>query len=323
MVRKKHITLLLVFSCLIIATKAQLYPPGTKFHIAGLVSHSNIYPQSYLTTSIDTVTLEQKLYSRVKYPDYNQSDFFLRQETNRLYSYFRDPFSNEKEFLLFDFNTKKGDSLSITIFYTHSLGQGIKLQASSIVSIDSLLYTYYYNELNKLDSLKTFYYSGNVRIANNNDTIIKHFQTSITEKVMNVHTDFKQYFLTVTTQSILSPEDYQRIRCIEYPDGKMIKLKWWYDLVGNSFPCNYKGILGQDEITPKSIINIFPNPASNQLYITNFKGEFTILNTVGKELLTATIQNDFPVNITDIDEGVYFIQFKDQLSSTMRFSIIH
>ncbi|MBK6783094.1 MAG: T9SS type A sorting domain-containing protein [Saprospiraceae bacterium] len=62
-------------------------------------------------------------------------------------------------------------------------------------------------------------------------------------------------------------------------------------------------------------IFVFPNPASDYLYIRNeLKPEitsydYTIINTIGETVQTGTLQNENRIRIDHICSGMYFIIF--------------
>jgi hypothetical protein len=58
-------------------------------------------------------------------------------------------------------------------------------------------------------------------------------------------------------------------------------------------------------------ISIFPNPVKNNIYIKNAKGyELSIINSLGIKLFHGKINNShFVVDVSNFEEGVYYLQF--------------
>jgi sugar lactone lactonase YvrE len=66
---------------------------------------------------------------------------------------------------------------------------------------------------------------------------------------------------------------------------------------------------------------IYPNPAQNDLYITNTEGQYSIADITGKILITGRLTKDQPVSIAALQSGLYFIQVlnKQGLKTNLRF----
>lgn len=66
--------------------------------------------------------------------------------------------------------------------------------------------------------------------------------------------------------------------------------------------------------TKESILNIFPNPASNFVTIKSKKNDLNIslFNTLGIEINSFKMTNKEQIlNVSELQSGIYFIQFKD------------
>ena len=77
-------------------------------------------------------------------------------------------------------------------------------------------------------------------------------------------------------------------------------------------PCN--NITSNNELNHQEL-NIYPNPASDQINVTsNFNiTEIEIYNTIGKLIMNNFIQiRDFTINVNDLIPGVYFLKLKNE-----------
>ena len=96
--------------------------------------------------------------------------------------------------------------------------------------------------------------------------------------------------------------------------GKMIKAIY--------SPCEVTGI--QDIEKPKLLFSVFPNPANEWLTIdfpdneTN-KTLIQIFNSTGMLLIETLISQSTQINITDLPDGIYFVQFKGNPQLTIKF----
>ncbi|MDC0584744.1 T9SS type A sorting domain-containing protein [Bacteroidales bacterium] len=66
--------------------------------------------------------------------------------------------------------------------------------------------------------------------------------------------------------------------------------------------------------TSKSQLTLFPNPVKNELYIKelNYQAEYVIYNTLNARVQKGITQSG-KVNVTDLIQGVYFIQIENKL----------
>jgi len=77
-------------------------------------------------------------------------------------------------------------------------------------------------------------------------------------------------------------------------------------------PCN--NITSNNEFNQQEL-NIYPNPASDQINVTsNFNiTEIKIYNTIGKLIMDNSIQKrDFTINVNDLIPGVYFLELANE-----------
>ncbi len=294
--------------------KAQLLPVGTKLHIAEMPSYIETQYQRYTNTVIDTITINNHVYSSISYPDHHKTKIDIRIEENKLYELVN-YHTYIKDELLFDFNVELGDSIDIIIPYVLYFPYDVQ-HIPAKVKIINIAYEYYYNELNKLDSSKSFDYCGIVTIPNiigGGDTtfITQQICTTIIEKLLTVITTYGNYFLIKKLGGVAAADDHQRLRCVELPDGKMMKMKWWYDMAGNNIPCNYTFNLGNEELKSQTPIVLFPNPASNQVTIKNYSGTLTFYNQLGQYILRQTVDQETPIDIKSLPIGLYTIKLEN------------
>jgi hypothetical protein len=289
------------------SSNAQLFPVGTKLHVAQLVSSLEPQTQRYLPTIIDTGYVLGHLYTLLDYPGWNASSYILRLDSNKLYT----P-NLDDELLLFDFNAKTNDTLTIyQSYYSLPNSDGEKLGLAHI-KIDSITYEYFFNELNIRDSLKTFWYSGNLESLpwpwQEDPTLPKSFRYRITEKIIQLYTASRGSYLGVNIGPRTLSDDHERLRCVEFPDGRMIKMEWWYQMAGNTIPCDYTFNLANEELGPAPSINVFPNPADGQFTLTNYTGTVSLYNQLGQHIFTKTVDAGNPFDISNLPSGIYYLQ---------------
>jgi hypothetical protein len=301
--------------------KAQLFPAGTKLHVAQLGSYFETQHQNYLNTSVYNDTLNSKQYTFIRYPDWRASHHELRIDSNRLYQ----PYGMN-EVLLFDFNAKVNDSLTI---YQHVFNSGKPVNPSILIGparirIDSITYEYFYTEKDERDSLKKFYYSGNVTLYDSpyspGDTY--SFNFSIIEKIITIFTTGSlRSYLSFNAGPRTASDDHERLRCVEYPDGKSMKMEWWYKMAGNNYACDYRFTLGNDEIQPKPHITPYPNPASSQIILSNYSGPTTIFNHLGQQVLSTQTETGKSIDVSTYNNGLYYIKIDSH--QRIPFTVIH
>lgn len=72
----------------------------------------------------------------------------------------------------------------------------------------------------------------------------------------------------------------------------------------------------------KSAISLYPNPTSNQLNIKTVKEEmhYAIYNALGQELKSAKLSTDHSIDVSGLQNGVYFVKLKsDDAIVTKKF----
>ncbi len=83
---------------------------------------------------------------------------------------------------------------------------------------------------------------------------------------------------------------------------------------------NLRYTLNISEIEENNI-NIYPNPVDDNLYFNginfNNNSAISIYNVLGKKILEATINNDKPIDVSNLTSGLYFIKF-NTLSKTFK-----
>jgi hypothetical protein len=88
--------------------------------------------------------------------------------------------------------------------------------------------------------------------------------------------------------------------------------------------CSYILITGIDDAKTNQLLwDIYPNPASDMLHITGTSSEnfeIEIINTLGEICLTAKNQNTF--NLSQLQNGIYFIKGFDNSSTAVKKIII-
>ena len=72
----------------------------------------------------------------------------------------------------------------------------------------------------------------------------------------------------------------------------------------------------------KNYVNVFPNPATDELNIIDGQGQATIHNLLGQTVRQFSINNEqFSINVTDLPKGQYILHIKQQngIMTTKRF----
>lgn len=94
----------------------------------------------------------------------------------------------------------------------------------------------------------------------------------------------------------------------------------------NAVPDEGSIIFHKNKITANEAINnssnkfaLFPNPAKNELFITNINGidSYIITNSSGSKVQVGTVKQDY-INIEKLKSGVYMINFKSNLGDVSR-----
>lgn len=68
-------------------------------------------------------------------------------------------------------------------------------------------------------------------------------------------------------------------------------------------------------IEQKEAISIYPNPAQNSVQITAETGTYTLYNSLGIVIRIGVVQPSERINIQDLPQGQYYIQYADQKGS--------
>lgn len=83
-----------------------------------------------------------------------------------------------------------------------------------------------------------------------------------------------------------------------------------------SFSCDYKETVGINSVLQQSKIYTYPNPANSSLYIKNtIPVNFEITNIFGQTVLKSTLTENQPINISQLPNGIFFLQVQDLNSS--------
>ena len=66
-------------------------------------------------------------------------------------------------------------------------------------------------------------------------------------------------------------------------------------------------------------VNLYPNPASDKLYLEGIKEEYkiSIYNATGMMVKTITLQGDSEINISDLPAGLYLVRMGNR--HTLKF----
>ena len=115
---------------------------------------------------------------------------------------------------------------------------------------------------------------------------------------------------------------------INYGDPAFVAASGETDIDGENRIIGSRVEVGADEVFVSNLmflnnnkietkLNIYPNPASSFVTITNTKGiDFEIRDTNGKLMLTKSIQNKEDFSVIDLEvfpKGLYFINWKNDV----------
>jgi hypothetical protein len=295
--------------------KAQLFPAGTKLHIAHLTSYVETWHQHYLNTQVTPFIANGNAYTLVIHPGGSQH-YALRLVSNKLLAFNGD---GKPDQLLFDFEANIGDSLTIQQF--HFINTTSEFLGEAKVKIDSITYDYFYTEQHTKDSLKTFLYSGIIEVPlhpNNpfdTNTVPYPFKHSVTEQILTIQTSTINTYLGVNLGFKTASDDHDRLRCVEFADGKRMIMQWWYDLTGDTLACDYAYSVGLPK-TPFNAeiaqVTVYPNPSNQFIFVNGYIGQLSIYNTLGQLLVKPFSQEGVAIPIDTLQEGVYLITFPNK-----------
>ena len=71
-----------------------------------------------------------------------------------------------------------------------------------------------------------------------------------------------------------------------------------------------EGVLSTDEFNRNQNVNLFPNPSSNFVEITNIQEaqNYSIINSLGQRVLEGTVTSDNKTDIRSLNNGVYYLK---------------
>lgn len=76
--------------------------------------------------------------------------------------------------------------------------------------------------------------------------------------------------------------------------------------------------LGVNDMSNENTINIYPNPAKNQINIPNYSGKVEAFNTLGQLIKSTTIKIGEPVDISDLPQGMFIIKLKNGVTRVLK-----
>lgn len=101
---------------------------------------------------------------------------------------------------------------------------------------------------------------------------------------------------------------------------------WQADISGDGsssfFTIDYLSLEGNvltNTSYEKSQIVMYPNPSSEEIFISTYSGEIAIYDILGKKVLAKTITENQAINIATLSKGVYFLKLAGQNSIVRKF----
>jgi hypothetical protein len=226
----------------------------------------------------------------------NTDTVFVYENNNKVYYW------NNTEFkLMYDFNLNVGDTINIEIINNCDSVSPIIIDSVNIVNIDGI-------DLRKQFISFTGYSSG--------DSIISNYE--ILEFV-----GYEQNFIFAPSCIYSEAFVYTGLRCFSNENFNYKSL-WWqehYDSIACDELINETYI---NEIDKSGIINIFPNPAKDNLQITinNTKSNkitVFVYDIFGQEVSsTLLFDNKATIDVSHLQSGVYFIKINNKVSKFIK-----
>lgn len=100
------------------------------------------------------------------------------------------------------------------------------------------------------------------------------------------------------------------LRYIKFMDEENLFIEFWHNTNGplRYYLTKHRPVLGMDEQTPEQVL-IYPNPASEYLFITDLNSDVLFTNQLGQ---TITLEKSDKIPVSHLSKGMYFIQFSNQ-----------
>ena len=164
---------------------------------------------------------------------------------------------------------------------------------------------------NNIDSKKDFRPFGNFHSENNNFEVFIHaenYPIIVYGQIVSEYADFIQVFslnsdCSIAENEFIYSQNFQPLFTL--PDSSF-----------NTMVVNFQHEVSIDYLQTKPSWKVFPNPAQDQLKITdleNIAGTLSLIDLQGKTLNTYSItqKEDFNIELHQLQSGLYFIQLID------------
>ncbi|MFI5220832.1 MAG: T9SS type A sorting domain-containing protein [Bacteroidia bacterium] len=303
---KLKLLFLILYAAFSINSYSQYASIGTKWYY-GISNLSGIEGFCSYEIISDT-TVSGDIYSKVVYNNPNNSRKYsyllLKDSTKTFY------WNGTKKCLLFDTKFKKGDTLTIDAnFVFANKDSSITLP----VRIDSIYYISN-NSLNQNDSIKVFIIRNtNYPYPNSN------FGESglYVDRFIKTGSYFDRLVLSFELPSTM--DYYFYLRCFN-TFGYNYKIN-----LTKPVACDFNNTGINEMIKEKEKIEVFPNPASNELKIQTNSSEKLIallFDITGKQITDqasgVTFTNSITINLKEISNGIYFLKITNENSGLVK-----
>jgi hypothetical protein len=238
----------------------------------------------------------------------------IKQEAGKVYYYYQDRFN-----LLFDFDTKEGDTVEFTFMYK-------KYDDNSPSYKDTVLSARYRVQSITVDAqnLKTFTTKifDEDKLANYGIEILPWYY-SYTEKIglqeilgSPLNCGFIPVLDNVPHPTV---EYYRRLRCYSEADFSFVSDEW----AATSLPCDYSISMGISVPKNENSI-IYPNPFNDYIFVfANNGGSLEIIDVSGKVIYYSRLSNGInKISTISFLKGIYFIKIQNKNNGTQIFKTV-
>lgn len=283
---KKLIIITFCITVFFSLVKAQTLSVGSKWYY-GIKSLTPPGPEGCTTYEAiaDTIIQNDTFVKIYSYPDIY---YCLQQQGEKIYYWM-----NNKKYLLFDANIKKGDTISIDAFFKYG-------NKDTAVSVRIFLDTVFYlknNLYNANDTLKIF------RVKHVGTIFSSYFDGGYFTKKIIKSIYFDNFFISIFNFPTTGTVSIS-FRCFNSPNYN------YKDSALGTKPCDFSNV-GVSDVINDNKIEIYPNPNNGSftvLFADNQVRHIQVYDVLGN-LVSAFVSADenATINLPDNAKGIYFI----------------
>ncbi|MFA6572387.1 MAG: T9SS type A sorting domain-containing protein, partial [Bacteroidota bacterium] len=64
--------------------------------------------------------------------------------------------------------------------------------------------------------------------------------------------------------------------------------------------------------------NIYPNPARDYVFVSDFEGEIKIFDLIGNLVLKAETKKNLKIDVSGLDTGLYFVKINNKMGKFIK-----